>query len=71
MLSAAAVIGRSFDLTTVRRSSGRSEEETVDATEELMNDAGSSVRSRVARAARAGAIRYDFSHGRLRDEAIV
>ena len=36
VLSAAAVIGRSFDLTTVRRSSGRSDEETVDAIEELM-----------------------------------
>ena len=35
VLSAAAVIGRSFDLATVREASGRSEEETVVAIEEL------------------------------------
>jgi DNA-binding SARP family transcriptional activator len=65
ILSAAAVIGRSFDLTTVRQASGRSEEETVDAVEELMRRGivrefpelvGSSVR-------------YDFAHGRMRDVA--
>jgi predicted ATPase len=71
VLSAAAVIGRSFDLTTVRRSSGRSEEETVDAIEELMRrgivreiEGGTGGPGEPA-----GAIRYDFSHGRLRDEA--
>ena len=63
VLSAAAVIGRSFDLETLRHASGRSEEETVDAVEELM-------RRGIVREINApprGAIRYDFSHGRLRD----
>ena len=34
-MSAAAVIGRSFDLATLRHTSGRSEEETIEAIEEL------------------------------------
>ena len=34
ILTAASVIGRSFDLATVRYASGRSEEETVDAIDE-------------------------------------
>jgi tetratricopeptide (TPR) repeat protein len=68
VLSAAAVIGRSFDLTTVRRSSGRSEEETVDAIEELMRRG--IVREIEGKpGGSSGGIRYDFSHGRLRDEA--
>ena len=65
VLSAAAVIGRSFDLTTVRQTSGRSEEETVDALEEL-------TRRGIVREIEGGAdwaVRYDFSHGRLRDAA--
>src|SRR5436190_2569603 len=65
VLSAAAVIGRSFDLATVRATSGRSEEETVDALEEL-------TRRGIVReiaGGPAGAVRYDFSHGRLRDTA--
>jgi DNA-binding SARP family transcriptional activator/tetratricopeptide (TPR) repeat protein len=65
VLSAAAVIGRSFDLGTLHHTSGRSEEETVDALEELM-------RRGIVREISApptGAIRYDFSHGRLRDTA--
>ncbi|MBA2373314.1 MAG: hypothetical protein H0V74_03805, partial [Chloroflexi bacterium] len=65
VLSAAAVIGRSFDLTTLRQASGRSEEETVDAVEELM-------RRGIVReipGPPSGAVRYDFSHARLRDAA--
>ncbi len=64
VLSAAAVIGRSFDLTTLRQTSGRSEEETVDALEEL-------VRRGIVREIEVGpdGLRYDFSHGRLRDAA--
>jgi DNA-binding SARP family transcriptional activator len=65
VLSAAAIIGRSFDLGTVRQASGRSEEETVDALEEL-------TRRGIVRESRDGAdgpVRYDFSHGRLRDTA--
>jgi predicted ATPase/DNA-binding SARP family transcriptional activator len=37
LLSTAAVIGRSFDFDTLREASGRSEEETVTALEELIN----------------------------------
>jgi len=37
LLSTAAVIGRSFDFDTLREASGRSEEETVIALEELIN----------------------------------
>ena len=65
VLSAAATIGRSFDLTTVRQTSGRSEEETVDALEEL-------TRRGIVREIEVGpggSVQYDFSHGRLRDVA--
>ncbi len=37
LLSTAAVIGRSFDFDTLREASGRSEEETITALEELIN----------------------------------
>ena len=65
VLAAAAVIGRSFDLSTVRQASGRTEEETIDSLEELMrrglvSEMPGSV---------GGSIRYDFRHGRLRDVA--
>jgi DNA-binding SARP family transcriptional activator len=65
ILSAAAVIGRSFDLDTVRAASGRTDDETVDALDEL-------VRRRLIREAGLddlGDVRYDFTHGRLRDVA--
>lgn len=65
ILSAAAVIGRSFDLVTVRRASGRSEEETVDAIEELL-------RRGIVREVPGSvgpSVRYDFAHGRMRDVA--
>ena len=65
VLAAASVIGRSFDLPTVRAASGRTEEETIDALEEL-------IRRGIVRESSdgpGGAIRYDFSHGRLRDAA--
>jgi DNA-binding SARP family transcriptional activator/tetratricopeptide (TPR) repeat protein len=65
VLSAAAVIGRSFDLATVREASGRSEEETVVAMEELM-------RRGIVRevpGAVGPSVRYDFAHGRMRDVA--
>lgn len=65
VLSAAAVIGRSFDLATVRQASGRSEEETVDAIEELMRR--SIVRE--VPVAVGPSVRYDFAHGRMRDVA--
>lgn len=65
VLSAAAVIGRSFDLATVRAASGRSEEETVDALEESMR------RGIVREVPGTGgpSVAYDFVHGRMRDVA--
>lgn len=56
ILSAAAVIGRSFDVDTVRSVSGRTDEETVEALEEVV---------------RRGLVRewpdtYDFGHEELR-----
>lgn len=65
ILSAAAVIGRSFDLGTVREASGRSEEETVDAIEELMRRG--IVREILV--AIGPSVRYDFAHGGMRDVA--
>lgn len=65
VLSAAAVIGRSFDLMTVRHASGRSEEETVEALEELMRRG---IVREIA-GSPGGSIRYDFSHGRLQATA--
>jgi tetratricopeptide (TPR) repeat protein len=65
VLSAAAVIGRSFDLATVRQASGRSEEETVEAIEELTRRG---IVREVASAA-GQSISYDFAHGRMRDVA--
>lgn len=65
VVSAAAVIGRSFDLDTVRAASGRSEEETVAALEEL-------ARRGIVREVdpvEATTVRFDFTHGRLRDVA--
>jgi len=65
VLSAAAVIGRSFDLATVREASGRSEEETVVGIEELMRRG---IVREVPGAA-GPSVRYDFAHGRMRDVA--
>jgi DNA-binding SARP family transcriptional activator/tetratricopeptide (TPR) repeat protein len=64
VLAAAAVVGRSFDLAIVRGASGRSEEEAVDALDELarrgiIHEAGLV----------SGDPSYDFAHARLRDEA--
>jgi DNA-binding SARP family transcriptional activator len=59
VLGAAAAIGRSFDFDTVRHASGRSEEETVGALEEL-------VAHGVVREVPGAEPRYDFSHQKLR-----
>jgi len=56
ILAAAAVIGRSFDVDTVRVASGRGDEETVNALEEL-------VRRGLVR---EGRFDYDFAHEALR-----
>ncbi len=63
ILSAAAVIGRSFDLATVRIASGRSEDETVTALEELVQ------RGIVREIGEGQATGYDFAHARLREAA--
>jgi len=65
VLAAAAVIGRSFDLATVRAASGRTEEETVDALEESMRRG--IVRELAGTSGQA--VAYDFVHGRMRDVA--
>jgi DNA-binding SARP family transcriptional activator len=63
LLGAAAIIGRSFDFDILREVSGRGEEETVNALEELIaqglvEEVDVSVNERV--------LKYDFSHERLR-----
>jgi DNA-binding SARP family transcriptional activator/tetratricopeptide (TPR) repeat protein len=65
ILSAAAVIGRSFDLATLRGASGRSEGETIDGVEELM-------RRGIVREVPGPvgpSVLYDFAHARMRDVA--
>jgi tetratricopeptide (TPR) repeat protein len=57
VLAAAAVIGRSFDVATVRYASGRSDDETADAMDELL-------RRRLIREGGAG---FDFAHGAIRE----
>ncbi len=63
VLAAAAVIGRSFDFGTVRAASGRAEDETVTALEELVR------RGIVRELAGTGEPAFDFGHARLRDAA--
>ena len=60
VLGAAAAIGRSFDPETLRRASGRSDEETVGALEEL-------VAHGVVREGAGDGAAYDFSHQKLRE----
>lgn len=75
VLAAAAAIGRSFDLDTVRAASGRSEDETIAGLEELsrrglIRESGSAgvVPSTSGVGSTSGAgVRYDFNHGGLRD----
>jgi DNA-binding SARP family transcriptional activator/Tfp pilus assembly protein PilF len=65
LLSAAAVIGRSFEFETVRIASGRSEDEAIVGLEELTRRGLIVEVVPVA----GGDVRHDFSHGRLRDIA--
>ena len=61
LLGAAAVIGRSFDLEALQAVSGRSEDETIAALEELV------ARGLVVEvAAPSGQVAYDFTHEKLR-----
>lgn len=61
LLAAASVVGRSFDVATIRAVAGRSEDETLDGLDEL-------VRRGLLREL-TGADGWDFSHGRLREAA--
>jgi predicted ATPase len=63
VIAAAALIGRSFELPTVRHASGRSDDETVGALDELLR------RGLIRELPVAGrrALRYDFAHAALRD----
>jgi predicted ATPase/DNA-binding SARP family transcriptional activator len=63
LLATAAVIGRSFDFDTVRGASGRSEEETVAALEELTERG---LVREVREAGELPAVAYDFGHERMR-----
>jgi predicted ATPase/DNA-binding SARP family transcriptional activator len=61
ILAAAAVVGRSSDFDTVKTASGRGEEETLDALEELIS------RGLIREVdAAGGAPSYDFDHDKLR-----
>ncbi len=59
LLTAAAVIGRSFDVDTVREASGRSDDEAIAAIEEL-------VRLGLIHEVAGPATSYDFSHEQVR-----
>ena len=63
LLAAAAVIGRSFDFDTLREASGRGEEETVTALEELISHR---LIREVPTESGEGSPLYDFSHDKLR-----
>ncbi len=64
LLTTAAVIGRSFDFDTLREASGRSEEETVTALEELL---AQGLVKEVRSGTNEQALTYDFSHEKLRE----
>jgi DNA-binding SARP family transcriptional activator len=57
---AAAVLGRRFDFDTLRTTSGRDDEETVDALDELLANG-------LLIEAAAGEAEYEFSHQKLRE----
>jgi tetratricopeptide (TPR) repeat protein len=63
LLSTASVIGRSFDFDTLREVSGRGEEETVIALEELI---AQGLVEEVHADVGEQALQYDFTHERLR-----
>ena len=64
VLAAAAAIGRAFEVPTLRYASGRSDDEVLDALDEL------AARGLIRESAAAEMIpTYDFTHGALRDLA--
>jgi DNA-binding SARP family transcriptional activator len=78
LLSTAAVIGRSFDYNTLREASGRSENETVDGLDSLLqtgliadqtrrDDDSGAYSSPAAAPAPAVTLSYDFTHEKLRE----
>jgi predicted ATPase len=64
LLTAAAVLGRSFDFETLRAVSGRSEEETIAGLEEML--AQGLIQEERGTSAPHGSPAYDFSHEKLR-----
>jgi DNA-binding SARP family transcriptional activator/Tfp pilus assembly protein PilF len=64
LLSTAAVIGRSFDFDTLREASGRGEEETVAALEELVERG---LIREIESRSDFSVLVYDFSHEKLRN----
>jgi tetratricopeptide (TPR) repeat protein len=67
LLSTAAVIGRTFDFYTLQQASGRSEVETVNGLESLLNHA--LIVERGGTPGR-GSVTYDFTHEKLRQVAL-
>src|SRR5260370_18997875 len=63
LITTGSGIGRFFDLETLREASGRSEEETVTALEELI---GQGLVTEVRSAAGDQSLIYDFNHEKLR-----
>ena len=63
ILSAAAVLGRTFDLPVLRQTSGRTEEEVIASLEELLR------RGLIREQAGGPGETFDFAHARLRDAA--
>jgi len=67
LLSAASVIGRSFDFDTLREASGRSEAETVSGLEELMAQGLIREQRNVEQAERSATdLKYDFTHEKIK-----
>lgn len=64
LLNTAAVIGRSFDFDTLREASGRSDDETVSALEDLI---ARGLVEEVQHHADEHNLTYDFSHEKLRN----
>jgi predicted ATPase len=65
LLQTAAVIGRSFDLSTIQATSGRSEEETIRALDDLLQVGLIREIQRKPTDATTG-FKYDFMHNKLR-----
>lgn len=69
LLTAAAVIGRSFDLDTLRVASGRGEDETIAGLDELV--AAGLVREQSEEPAPGSGPVFDFAHHKLRQRALA